>query len=68
MHFEQSTQNLSESLDVLKKLLRVQAEHILMVEHERDLFMAGYKAALKRCDALEADLRGRIFYQQRLTK
>ena len=60
MRVEQSTEGISESLVTLKKLLRAQAEHLLMVEQERDLFMAGYKAAVKKCNDLEVALNQKI--------
>lgn len=54
MHSEETLQNLSESLEALKQLLRTQAEQIRQIKHERDLLAAGYKAAMEKCAALEA--------------
>lgn len=56
VHNDQTLQNLSDSLEALKQLLRTQAEHIQQVEHERDLLAAGYKAAMERCAELEASM------------
>ncbi|MDB5757698.1 MAG: hypothetical protein JWM30_987 [Burkholderia sp.] len=60
MHNEKTLQNLSDSLEALKQLLRTQAEHIRQVEHERDLLAAGYKAAMERCAELEASMRDSV--------
>lgn len=57
VHDAMTLQNLSDSLEALKQLLRTQAEHIRQIEHERDLLAAGYKAAMEKCAELEANMR-----------
>lgn len=60
VHNEETLQNLSDSLEALKQLLRTQKEHIRQVEHERDLLAAGYKAAMDKCAELEASMHESI--------
>lgn len=58
MRNEEVSWNLEASLEGLKQIIQAQKVHIRNLEHERDLLAEGYRAALEKCDALEAGTRG----------
>ena len=57
MHNEETFRNLEASLAMLKEIIEAQRTHIQNLEHERDLFAEGYRAAVEKCDELEASAR-----------
>lgn len=60
MHNEETFQNLEASLSVLKEIVEAQRTHIRNLEHERDLLAEGYRAAVEKCDELEASASGQV--------
>lgn len=58
MRNEEVSWNLEASIEGLKQIIQAQKVHIRNLEHERDLLAEGYRAAVEKCDALEAGTRG----------
>ena len=56
MHNEETFKNLEASLATLKEIIEAQRSHIRNLEHERDLLAEGYRAAVERCNELEASV------------
>lgn len=57
MHNEETFLNLKASFAMLKEITEAQQTHIRNLEHERDLLAEGYRAAVEKCDELEASAR-----------
>lgn len=55
---EEVSWNLEASLEGLKQIIQATKVHVQNLEHECDLLAAGYRAAVEKCDALEASTRG----------
>lgn len=53
VHNKETFANLEASLEALKQIIHEQRAQIRVVEHERDLLAAGYKAATKKCAELQ---------------
>ncbi|MFS0756388.1 hypothetical protein ABC383_17035 [Noviherbaspirillum sp. 1P10PC] len=54
MHKEETVRNLEASLAALREIIDEQRMPIQNLEHERDLFSKGYRAAMGKCEELEA--------------
>ncbi len=60
VHNEETFRNLEASLATLKEIIEAQRAHIRNLEHERDLLAEGYRAAVEKCDELEASARDQV--------
>lgn len=64
MHNEETFRNLEASLAALKQIIEAQRTHIRNLEHERDLLVEDYRAAVEKCDELEAGARDQVAQSQ----
>lgn len=65
MHNEETFRNLEASLAALKEIIDEQRLRIQNLEHERDLLAKGYRAAMGKCDELEAKASAKARLKQK---
>ena len=65
LHYEETFRNLESSLAALKEIIDEQRLRIQNLEHERDLLAKGYRAAMDKCDELEANASAKAHLKQK---